>query len=136
MTPTHIRALLAQTGFTQAGLADALNATDPMMRATQATVSRWLMRDTSPNARRPDVRSADALARLWLQYGYPVTGDGGDAMLTTDHTASSYGQPVLIVDGTAYGSGEAGPLTMDDAPEAIRDYARRAGYEIVSCPAP
>ncbi|MDP9115000.1 MAG: hypothetical protein M3O20_15140 [Acidobacteriota bacterium] len=26
-----------------------------------------------------------------------------DAALTTDHAASSYGQPVLIVDGEAYG---------------------------------
>ena len=30
----------------------------------------------------------------------------GEGTLTTDHAASSYGQPVLVYEGTAYGPGD------------------------------
>ena len=31
---------------------------------------------------------------------------GQEARLTTDHAASSYGQPVLVLDGDAFGPGD------------------------------
>lgn len=37
-----------------------------------------------------------------------------DAVLTTDHAASSYGQPVLVLNGEAYGRGDELPLPDDD----------------------
>lgn len=133
MTPDAIRALIDQLGTTQAGLADALNAADPLMRATQATVSRWLMDRSNPNARTPAIRSTDALARLWLDAGYPVTvtlpdGTARAGRLTTNSSASSYGQPVVVIAGTAYGSGEVAAIDLGDAPETIARRARDAGY--------
>ena len=35
-----------------------------------------------------------------------VLKDGVVGLLTTDDPASSYGQPVLVLDGVAYGPGE------------------------------
>ena len=133
MTPDEIRAMITQLGLTQAGLATALNAMDPLMRATQATVSRWLMDRGNPNARTPDIRSTDALTRLWLHEGYPVTvtmrdGTKRSGALTTDNPASSYGQPVVVIDGTAYGSGDVASISLDDAPASISQRARDAGY--------
>jgi hypothetical protein len=40
---------------------------------------------------------------------------GGICVLTTNHVASSYGQPVLVIDGHAYGPGDmlaGGPLLI------------------------
>lgn len=135
MTPDEIRSLINQLDLTQAKLATALNTTDPLMRATQATVSRWLMDRSNPNARTPDVRSVDALTRLWLHEGYPVTvtlhdGSTRPGTLTTDHAASSYRQPVVMIGGTAYGSGDVARISLDDAPGAITQRARDAGYAI------
>jgi hypothetical protein len=56
--------------------------------------------------------------------------------LTTDHAASSYGIPVLVIDGTAYGrldhmpegKGELGWLgPMETAEQAVTVAARNAG---------
>ena len=35
-----------------------------------------------------------------------------DATLTTEHSASSYGQPVLVIEGEAYGPGDVLPNGM------------------------
>jgi hypothetical protein len=40
------------------------------------------------------------------------------AELTTDHAASSYGVPVLVVDGVAYGSGDTLPTRFAGASKA------------------
>ena len=137
MTPEHIRALLTQTGLTQTGLAAELNAIDPLMRCAQTTVSRWLMATDNPNARTPDVRSADALARVWLAAGYPCTATLHDgritaAILTTQHATSSYGAPVAVIDGVAHGYGDLRSLALPDAPAAIVERVARAGYRLSS----
>lgn len=49
-------------------------------------------------------------------------------VLTTDHAASSYGQPVLIRDGVAYGSDdmyEDGVFGVTPATEPVLLFARR-----------
>lgn len=137
MTPDHIRQLLTQTGLTQAGLASALNETDPSMRTTQSGLTRWLMDRDNPNARTPDDRSTAVLVQYWLHIGYPCTvtlidGSGADAQLTTDHAASSYGQPVLMIDGVPYGSDDVDTVVLPDAPDGINAATLRAGYRIWS----
>lgn len=55
------------------------------------------------------------------QYAQPGT-------LTTDHAASSYGQPVIVAeDGTAYGPGDV--LDYAGEPKAPRDKAIEAASE-------
>jgi len=48
--------------------------------------------------------------------------------LTTDHNTSSYGIPVFVVGGEAYGSLEAIILSSS---ARVDDYARNAGYAVV-----
>lgn len=48
------------------------------------------------------------------------------ATLSTDHVASSYGRPVLVIDGTAYGPGDVLP-SGQLAAEA--DVARQASVD-------
>ena len=53
-------------------------------------------------------------------------------VLTTEHAASSYGLPILLLDGKPHGPGDlpGAVLTIPDAsPEVIRA-ARRAGWRI------
>lgn len=118
MTPDQIIALRQQLGLSQAGLADALNDLNPLLRANRQTVYRW--EGGSPQ-RTPNVHSADALARLWLHHGYPVRvtmrdGTHRDGTLTTDHSASSYGQPVVVIDGVPHGSGDVAGITLTSHP--------------------
>ncbi len=50
------------------------------------------------------------------------------AVLTDEHSASRYGQPVVLVDGEPEGvRGTAEVLWLDGSPEA-RAWAQRAGY--------
>jgi hypothetical protein len=49
--------------------------------------------------------------------------------LSTEHAASSYGQPVMVVDGEAYGPGEI-MLWPSDLVSHVR--AREAGYKIAN----
>lgn len=51
------------------------------------------------------------------------------ATLSTEHSQSSYGVPVVVLDDVAYGSAEV--LWIDCAPEH-REAARRAGYKALS----
>lgn len=51
------------------------------------------------------------------------------ALLTAEHSASSYGIPVVVVKGTAYGPGEV--FWIDGSPE-IRAQAAQAGYKVLS----
>ncbi len=51
------------------------------------------------------------------------------ARLTTEHSASSYGQPVVVLDGEAYGTAEV--LWIDGSKRA-RAVAERAGYRTLS----
>ncbi len=53
------------------------------------------------------------------------------AILTTDHPASSYGLPVVVRGGVAYGPAEVGPLSViGEADPVLLDAARAAGYEV------
>lgn len=51
------------------------------------------------------------------------------ATLTTDHPASSYGLPVVILDGVAVGPAECPAIVWAESDELI-EAARRAGYAI------
>ncbi len=64
---------------------------------------------------------------------------GAEGILTTDHALSSYGQPVLVVDGSAYGSGDVvglGRLGCDleigvrDGSDSELEACRAAGWRI------
>lgn len=57
---------------------------------------------------------------------------GRRGVLTTDHPASSYGLPVLVVDGQVYGSWEwTHPIHVAaDADPGIVAGAVRAGYDV------
>ncbi len=56
--------------------------------------------------------------------------------LTTDHPASSYGMPVLLIDGEAYGAGDRTPidaaLASDVAVVAFRRNKLECGRDRVS----
>ena len=69
MTPDQITTIRQQLGLSQAGLADAINDLDPLMRCSRVTVARWEMDRANPNARTPSLRSVDALMRLWRASG-------------------------------------------------------------------
>lgn len=47
------------------------------------------------------------------------------AKLTTDSSASSHGQPVVVLDGKPFGSGE---VLWLDGPKETRDWAAQHGY--------
>lgn len=48
-----------------------------------------------------------------------------EAQLTTEHAASSYGQPVLVIDGEAFGPGDL--LTLPDGGMMVaREWVRLA----------
>lgn len=125
ITPAQIIRLRTQLGVTQAQFADRLRAADPLIAANQPNVARWESGRITPNA-----HAQAAIARLWLHEGYPCTTDGRDASLTTNHAASSWGQPVILLDGVAHGSAEVGPIGLGDAPVAVAEAATRAGYEV------
>lgn len=56
---------------------------------------------------------------------YPVT-------LSTNHSSSSYGQPVVIIDGEARGCGEMPPgeLQIPEGHDEWAERLQRAGYEV------
>lgn len=58
-----------------------------------------------------------------------LDGSAVNGMLTTEHAAGSYGQPVVVAGGQAYGPGEV--LWIDGGPE-VREKAAAAGYPVVS----
>jgi hypothetical protein len=49
---------------------------------------------------------------LGLPFRFREWLDDNAAELTTDHPASSYGMPVLVRDGTAYGPGDLPAVTI------------------------
>jgi hypothetical protein len=64
-----------------------------------------------------------------------VSTQYGRGEATTDHVASSYGLPVVVVDGVAYGPAEIGPVNMppygtEDDLAAMHTGLQRAGYEV------
>ena len=68
--------------------------------------------------------------------------DGGlvDGLLTDEHSASSYGLPVLVIDGVPYGPRDQydgwpiSRLLIDaDAGEEVFDAAQRAGWVVQGC---
>jgi len=69
-----------------------------------------------------------------------TTADGLRATLTTEHATSSYGRPVVVIDGQAYGPGDwfnGRPILLrrphdDDGLSATIDQWNR---EAVSCEA-
>ncbi|MBW1714966.1 MAG: hypothetical protein JRJ77_03950 [Deltaproteobacteria bacterium] len=56
----------------------------------------------------------------------------GEASITTDHAASSYGQPVLVIEGVAVGTLEAQLMAYEilDATIEERALLESAGYEL------
>lgn len=126
MTPVQIATLRHQIGETQAGFADRLREIDPLLAPNRHTVARWERTDSvTPNA-----HAVAALTRLWLDEGYPATVGTQDAIITTNHPASSYGLPVVVLAGQARGSAEVGAVIMHGAPETVVDAMRRAGYQV------
>lgn len=61
-----------------------------------------------------------------LGVGSPVRG-----MLTTDHAASSYGLPVVVIAGTPHGTAEAAVVDRSPTSRTAREWAREAGYRIL-----
>jgi len=53
-----------------------------------------------------------------------------DAEITTEHTASSYGIPVLVVYGQAVGSAETGDLVLIEATAEEVAALERGGYAL------
>jgi hypothetical protein len=51
------------------------------------------------------------------------------ATLTKEHSSSSYGQPVVVLDSTAYGVAE---VLWIDGSKRTRAVAERAGYKVLS----
>ncbi len=54
------------------------------------------------------------------------------ATITTERAESSYGRPVVVIDGEARGPGEMPPGALQ-VPEGIAERIRALGYEVVSC---
>lgn len=50
MTPEFIKEIRERLGLSQQGLADAVNAVDPLLRADRNIVSRWERGLFKPNA--------------------------------------------------------------------------------------
>jgi hypothetical protein len=48
-----------------------------------------------------------------------------ELLLTTEHAASSYGVPVAVIDGQAYGPADVVPETDRTAAELVRELAQR-----------
>jgi len=120
MNATHVATLRAQLGSSQQELADLVNEADPSLRLDRNAVSRY-----ERGVRTPDYRIASAMARVWLHHGYPVSvtlpdGSRRDGTLTTDHAASAWGQPVVVIDGQAYGTDDLAAIDLDEAPELMR----------------
>jgi hypothetical protein len=57
-----------------------------------------------------------------------------EAVLSTEHPASSYGQPVLVAGGVAYGTGDEQFKALDlvEATDEERAHLERAGYHFTS----
>jgi hypothetical protein len=55
--------------------------------------------------------------RKWQEASMTTITITTDAVLTTDHAASSYGRPVLVVAGVAYGAADV--VTFDFKPDAF-----------------
>lgn len=130
MTPAHIRALRGQLGCSQQALADRVNEIDLALRLDRNAISRY-----ERGGRSPSYRVELALAALWLHEGYPATatfrvGSPTNGVLTTNSSASSYGQPVYRDDDQAYGSAEVVSVSLGDAPPSIVDAVTRAGYVV------
>lgn len=64
------------------------------------------------------------------------TGETFDAALTTEHSASSYGVPVLLVGGLPLGPNETFGLELIEATDEERIALRRAGFQLVGLDAP
>lgn len=62
--------------------------------------------------------------------GFLVNPDGTleEAVLTTEHSASSYGRPVLCFGGEAYGTGDVGVLKVKE--RSFAEALRKAGYKV------
>jgi hypothetical protein len=60
----------------------------------------------------------------------------GDGVATVNHASSSYGLPVVVVDGVAYGPAEIGPVGLptngpeDENVAEMHRALKQAGYEV------
>lgn len=130
MTAEQITHLRKQLGLSQAQFAERVNDMDPILRVDANAVSRY-----ERNVRSPDPHVADALVRVWLHHGYPVTvtmldGTARTGTLTTDSSASSYGHPVVIVGEVSHGSGDVAMIDLGVAPDEIVARAIDTGYVV------
>jgi len=127
-TSSQIVALRDRHGWSQREMAEHLTAHDSNLRTVTTTVSGWERGHRSPGA-----HASSALTAVALHAGYPVTvtmhdGRTRSGTLTTESSASSYGLPVVVIGGMAYGSGDISDVDAGDVPGGIRDAATRAGY--------
>ena len=63
-----------------------------------------------------------------------IENDVVEAEITTEHSASSYGMPVLVVDGKAVGFGEIGGWQLIEATNEEREMLKRGRYEFDGWP--
>ena len=62
-------------------------------------------------------------------------GQWHPAILTTEHAASSYGQPVVVVDGEPHGPAEVECVRCDHrVPAELVDAAVAAGFYVIGGP--
>ena len=64
-----------------------------------------------------------------------MDGKTVEARLTTENPCSSYGLPVLEVNGTAYGTGDLLPLRIVKATREEREALSAAGYVVAEAEA-
>lgn len=67
---------------------------------------------------------ANGIAAGLEELGYPLTHELDALTLTTAHAASSYGRPVLVIEGEAYGPGDMTPAGVTGV-ELVNDWAAR-----------
>lgn len=67
---------------------------------------------------------ANAIAAEFEARGYPMRADIDTVTLTTAHAASSYGRPVLVIDGEAYGPADMTPAGVTGS-ELVLEWAYR-----------
>lgn len=59
-----------------------------------------------------------------------------EARLSTEHASSSYGIPVLVIGGEAFGVAETHGYLLAEANDGERADLRRWGYNLLPAPAP
>lgn len=94
----------------------------------EAAVTSYRDRDRSgesPGGPRRAATTYRVLAMV-LGVGRPVR-----ALLTTDHAASSYRLPVVVIQGEPFGTAEAAVVDRSPTSRTAREWARETGYRVL-----